>query len=71
MALPAHKTTNQQGIWVFVESSKQLTVIDDEDGYKILYQVVSLTKTDLKLKLLVEDGSAVPANIEVYAYLKK
>lgn len=62
---------NNPGTWSFVESSKQLTVIDDEDGYKILYQVVSLTKTDLKVKLLVEDGAAVPANMEVYVYLKK
>lgn len=62
---------NDAGTWSFLESSKQLTVVDDEDGYTVLYQVVSLTNTDLKLKLLVEDGGAVPANIEVYAYLKK
>lgn len=64
-------TENETGKWTFDESSNQLTVIDDIDEYKMLFEVASITKSELKLKLLVEDGSAVPKNMKVFIYFKK
>jgi len=62
---------NFAGKWSYTEAAKRLTITDDDDGYEMLFEVVSVSKTDLKIKLLVEDGTAVPAGIDVFTYLKK
>lgn len=61
---------NYKGLWSYDESKKTITLTDDDNGELIL-QVTSLTNSDLKVKIIREDGSSPPAGFEVYIYLKK
>lgn len=59
------------GTWSFDEEANILTLIDDEDGYQFVAEPVEFTKAHLKLKLINDGGTPVPADFEVFIYLKK
>lgn len=61
---------NYKGLWSYDESKKIITVIDDQDG-ELMAQVISLTQSDLKIKIIREDGSAPPIEFEFYSYFEK
>lgn len=46
-------------------------MIDSDDDYTVVFQVVSLTATDLKVKMISDDGYTPPQGTEIYAYLKR
>lgn len=62
---------NYIGTWAYNAASKQVTLVDEEDGYTMVVEVVSVTAGDLKIKLISEDGESLPEGIEVFTYLKK
>ena len=64
-------TENWPGTWSYNESNKYVTMIDSDDNYTVVFQVVSLTATDLKVKMISDDGNTPPEGTEVYAYLKR
>lgn len=64
-------TTNWTGTWSYNEQNDQITLIDDDDNYTLVLEVISVTTTDLKLKLVSDDGENIPEEIEVYQYLTK
>lgn len=59
------------GTWFYEEATNRIDVIDKEDGFKTVFEVVSITKTDLKIRLLEGNGEPVPKEVEGYTYLKK
>lgn len=64
-------TDNFPGTWSYSESNKYVTMIDSDDNYTVVFQVVSLTATDLKVKMISDDGNTPPQGTEVFAYLKR
>ncbi|WCM42978.1 DUF5004 domain-containing protein [Flavobacterium sp. CBA20B-1] len=64
-------TENWPGTWSYNESNKYVTLIDSDDDYTIVFQVISLTTTDLKVKMISDDGDTPPQGTEIYAYLKR
>ena len=64
-------TENWPGTWSYNESNKYVTMIDADDDYTVVFQVVSLTATDLKVKLISDGGNTPPDGNEVFAYLKR
>lgn len=64
-------TDNFPGTWSYSESNKYVTMIDSDDNYTVVFQVVSLTATDLKVKMISDDGDTPPQGMEVFAYLKR
>lgn len=62
---------NWPGTWSYSESNKYVTMIDSDDNYTVVFQVVSLTATDLKVKMISDDGDTPPQGMEVFAYLKR
>src|SRR5690606_23300905 len=59
------------GTWVYDAATKQVTLVDSEDGYTLVTEIVSITANDLKIKLISENGETLPEGLEVYLYLKK
>lgn len=59
------------GTWSYDAAKKQITMIDSDDNYTLITEVVSLTTTDLKVKLVSADGETPPAGTEAYLYLKR
>lgn len=64
-------TENWPGTWTYNDSNKYMTLVDSDDNYTIVFQVVSLTASDLKVKLISDNGTTLPTGTEVYAYLKR
>lgn len=64
-------TENYDGTWSYNSATKEVTLIDTEDNYTIITEVISINATDLKIKMISEDGEAVPDGVEAYLYLKK
>ncbi len=62
---------NYTGTWVYNAAAKQVTLVDEEDGYTMVVEVISVTASDLKIKLISEEGEPLPEGIEVFTYLKK
>ena len=62
---------NYVGTWAYDAATKQATLVDAEDGYTIVVEVISVTASDLKIKLISEDGEALPEGIDFFTYLKK
>jgi len=63
------KDISINGIWSY-DASKNIITLKDNVS-EILAQTVSLTKTDLKVKVIRENSASPPAGYEVYAYFKK
>ena len=62
---------NWPGTWSYNESNKYITMIDSDDNYTVVFQVVSLTTTEMKIKVISDDGEELPAGYETFAYLKR
>lgn len=59
------------GTWFYDEVKNSIDVIDKEDGFKTVFRVESITKTDLKIRLLEGNNEPLPEEVEGYTYLKK
>lgn len=59
------------GTWFYDEVKNSIDVIDKEDGFKTVFEVTSITKTNLKIRLLEGNGEPLPEEVEGYTYLKK
>lgn len=59
------------GRWSYNPSTKEITLIDSDDDYTLVTEVISITATDLKIKMITADGEPAPNGVEVYLYLKK
>lgn len=64
-------TDNWPGTWSYDAAKKQVTLIDSDDNYTLVWEVVSLTASDLRMKLISDDGETAPEGYEVYANLKR
>ncbi|HLW63015.1 MAG TPA: lipocalin family protein [Flavobacterium sp.] len=63
---------NYDGTWSYSIKNKQITLIDNEDGYLFVAEIVSINETDLKVKV-ISDGGDNPneSGLEVYYFLEK
>lgn len=59
------------GTWSYNATSKLVTLIDDEDGYELLAEVIEINTTSLKIKLISDGGDAFPEGFEVFMFLNK
>ena len=59
------------GTWFYDEVKNSIDVIDNEDGFKTVFEVTSITKTDLKIRLVEVNEEALPEEVEGYTYLKR
>jgi len=64
-------TGNWPGTWSYNASNKQVTLIDSDDDYTLVTEVISISATDLKIKMITADGQPAPDGVEAYLYLKK
>ncbi len=64
-------TYNYDGTWAYNKENKQVTLVDSEDGYTLVTEVISINATDLKIKMISGDGEELPDGMEIYLYLKK
>ncbi len=64
-------TSNYPGTWTY-ESANKMVSLEDEDGYLLEGEIISINATDIKLKL-ISDGGDRPEDqgFEVFYYLKK
>jgi len=60
-----------EGIWTYNQSKKQITLTDSEDGYTMVMEVVTLSATEAKFKLVKDGDEEIPTSTEIYVYLKK
>ncbi|KAA5535927.1 lipocalin family protein [Paenimyroides baculatum] len=64
-------TSNWPGTWAYNAAKKQVTLVDSDDNYTLVTEVISINATDLKIKLISADGEPAPTGTEVYLYLKR
>lgn len=64
-------TQNYEGVWLYNSSNKQITLIDSEDNYTLVVEMISVNATDLKVKMISDGGETPEEGEEVYLYLKK
>lgn len=50
-------TSNWPGTWAYNAVSKQVTLVDSDNNYTLVTEVISINATDLKIKLISADGS--------------
>ena len=60
-----------EGTWTYNQSKKQVTLTDSDDGYTMIMEVVTLSATEAKFKLVKEGDDEIPTSTEIYVYLKK
>ena len=65
-------TYNYDGTWSYNLVNKQISLMDAEDGYRFVAEIISMTDTDLKIKI-ISDGGDKPGDseLEIYYFLKK
>lgn len=61
--------SNWAGTWSYNAANRQLVLIDDMDA--VVWEIVSSTDSDLKLKLISLDGQPLPSGTVTYKYLKR
>src|SRR5690554_5782117 len=63
---------NDDGTWSYNLVNKQITLVDAEDGYRFIAEIISMTDTDLKIKI-ISDGGDKPGDsgLEIYYFLEK
>lgn len=64
-------TENLFGSWSYDEATKQITMIDVADDFKVVMEVISLTTKDLKVVVISENDRVAPEGKEYYIYLKR
>ena len=62
---------NYPGTWTYNTSNKHITIVDSDDNYTMIYELVSVTNSDLKIKLIEDDGLTPDEGQEVFYYFKK
>jgi len=62
---------NTPGTWTYDHNKKLITMTDTEDGYRMQVEIVTLTSTEFKFKLVKEGDDDIPEGTEIYGYLKK
>lgn len=65
-------TYNYDGTWSYNLVNKQITLVDAEDGYRFVAEIISMTDTNLKIKI-ISDGGDKPGDsgLEIYYFLEK
>lgn len=59
------------GTWTYNESTKELQVVDSEDDYTIIFEVMKVDASTLELRLINDDGDIVPDNLKIITILNK
>lgn len=62
------KVYKYPGTWSYNANTKQITMVNADESYTSVNEVISLTDNHLKLKLISED---LEPNTEAYLYLKR
>ncbi len=63
-------TENDLGKWSYNGKLNQITLIDNEDGYTFIAEVISINENSAKFKV-VSDGGEKPKEEEIYYILEK
>lgn len=65
-------TDNYEGTWTYNSENKIVSIVDAEDGYLFEAEILSITPTDIKLKIVSEGGDRPEdQGLEAFYYLKK
>lgn len=62
---------NFVGTWVYDQTDNTITTIDTDDNYEMVYEVIEISTNSMKVKLISDDGEAIPNSIEIYSILEK
>lgn len=62
---------NTPGTWSYEQGKKLITMTDAEDGYRMQVEIVTLTSTEFKFKLVKDGDDEIPEGTEIYCYLQK
>lgn len=62
---------NFTGTWVYNLENDIITTIDNGDNYETIFEVVEISNSTMKLKLISDGGEIIPDTVEVYTLLEK
>lgn len=65
------KIDNYDGNWVYDDSEKKISLTSNNSEKELIAEIISLSKSNLKIKIIREDNSSPPVGFEVYLYLEK
>lgn len=65
-------TYNYKGTWSYNLAHKQVSLVDTEDGYLFVAEIITINDANLKLKV-ISDGGDHPGDsgLEIYYFLEK
>lgn len=62
---------NYVGTWVYDQTDNTITTIDTEDNYEVIFEVIEISSTSMKIRLISDDGELLPKEVEIYIILQK
>src|SRR5690606_3257942 len=65
------KLTEYDGIWNYNEATKELTIVDSDDEYTMIYRLLNIDASSLEIQLINEDGKVIQEQVKIITYLNR
>ncbi len=59
------------GIWNYNEATKELTIVDSDDEYTMIYRLLNIDASSLEIQLINEDGKVIQEQVKIITYLNR
>ncbi|HLW41748.1 MAG TPA: hypothetical protein VKY82_05215 [Flavobacterium sp.] len=59
------------GIWNYDEATKELTIVDSEDDYTMIYRVLNIDASSLEIQIINEDGVVIREEVKIITHLNR
>ncbi|HLV50377.1 MAG TPA: lipocalin family protein [Flavobacterium sp.] len=59
------------GTWNYNEATKELTIVDSEDDYTMIYRVLNIDASSLEIQMINENGDVIREEVKIITHLNR